>query len=114
MPLGRFFEERIFAPLAMRESGFVVPKDQLGRLAQPFATDPATGEKISLIDVTAPPKYESGGGGGVSTTDDYIRFAQMLLNGGRLDGARLLSRTTAAFMASDHLGRISDTMRAPG
>jgi CubicO group peptidase (beta-lactamase class C family) len=112
--LGKFFEERIFTPLAMKDSGFVVARDRLARVAQPFAVDPATGEKISLIDVTAPPRLESGGGGAVSTTDDYLRFAQMLLNGGRLDGVRLLSRTTVAFMASDQLGRIADTMRSPG
>jgi CubicO group peptidase (beta-lactamase class C family) len=114
VPLGKFFEERIFVPLKMTDSGFWVPKAKLARLAQPLATDPATGDAIKLIDVTAPPKYESGGGGGVSTADDYVRFAQMLLDGGRLDGTRLLSRTTVAFMASDHLGRISGTMRAPG
>ena len=112
--LGKFFEERIFTPLAMKDAGFFVAKDKLGRVAQPFAIDPTTGEKISLVDVAAPPKFESGGGGGVSTTDDYLRFAQMLLNGGRLDGVRLLSRTTVAFMASDQLGRIAETMRAPG
>jgi len=114
MPLGRFFQERIHAPLKMADSGFSVPAAKLGRVAQPFAVDPATGEKTSLIDVTAPPKYESGGGGGVSTADDYVRFAQMLLDGGRLDGVRLLSRTTVAFMASDHLGRIADSHRTPG
>jgi CubicO group peptidase (beta-lactamase class C family) len=114
VPLGRFFQERIFAPLDMKDTGFFVPTAHLARVAQPFATDPSTGQKISLIDVTAPPKYESGGGGAVSTTDDYLRFAQMLLNGGRLDGARLLSRTTVSFMASDHLGRIADTVRRPG
>ena len=112
--LGAFFAERIFRPLAMKDAGFSVPRDQQGRLAQPFAVDPATGEKISLVDVSTPPKYESGGGGGVATTDDYIRFAQMLLNGGRLNGPRLLSRTTVNFMASDHLGRMSESHRTPG
>ncbi|HXA96890.1 MAG TPA: serine hydrolase domain-containing protein [Candidatus Dormibacteraeota bacterium] len=112
--LGGFFAERIFTPLAMKDSGFFVAKDKLARVAQAFPVDPATGEKIALIDVTAQPKYESGGGGGVSTADDYIRFAQMLLNGGRLNGTRLLSRTTVAFMASDHLGATSGTMGAPG
>jgi CubicO group peptidase (beta-lactamase class C family) len=82
--LGAFFAERIFRPLAMKDSGFFVPKAQLGRVAQALPIDPATGEKISLIDVTAQPRYESGGGGGVSTTDDYVRFAQMLLDGGHL------------------------------
>jgi CubicO group peptidase (beta-lactamase class C family) len=112
--LGAFFADRIFRPLAMKDSGFSVPKAQQGRLAQAFPVDPATGEKISLIDVTTPPRYESGGGGAVSTADDYLRFAQMLLNGGRLYRARLLSRTTVAFMASDHLGPISATLRRPG
>jgi len=112
--LGAFFADRIFRPLAMKDSGFFVPKAQLGRLAQALPIDPATGEKISLIDVTVEPRYESGGGGGVSTTDDYVRFAQMLLDGGHLGPARILSRTTVAFMASDHLGAISGTMRRPG
>ena len=112
--LGAFFAERIFRPLAMKDSGFFVPKAQLGRVAQALPIDPATGEKISLIDVTTQPRYESGGGGGVSTTDDYVRFAQMLLDGGHLGGTRLLSRSTVAFMASDHLGPISGTMRRPG
>jgi CubicO group peptidase (beta-lactamase class C family) len=104
VPLGQFFEERIFTPLRMADSGFVVPKDKLGRLAQPFATDPATGNAIRLVDVTAPPKNDSGGGGGVATAGDYARFLQMLLNGGQLDGVRLLSRTTVSYMTSDHLG----------
>jgi CubicO group peptidase (beta-lactamase class C family) len=112
--LGAFFAERIFRPLAMKDSGFFVPRAQLGRVAQALPIDPATGEKISLIDVTAQPRYESGGGGGVSTTDDYVRFAQMLLDGGHLGPVRILSRTTVAFMASDHLGPISGTLRRPG
>lgn len=112
--LGGFFADRIFRPLGMKDSGFSVPQAQQGRLAQAFPIDPATGDKIALIDVTTPPRYESGGGGAVSTTDDYVRFAQALLNGGRLDRARLLGRTTVAFMASDHLGPISATIRRPG
>ncbi len=112
--LGAFFADRIFRPLGMKDSGFSVPQAQQGRLAQAFPIDPATGDKIALIDVTTPPRYESGGGGAVSTTDDYVRFAQALLNGGRLDRARLLGRTTVAFMASDHLGPISATIRRPG
>jgi len=112
--LGGFFADRIFRPLGMKDSGFSVPQAQQGRLAQAFPIDPPTGDKIALIDVTTPPRYESGGGGAVSTTDDYVRFAQALLNGGRLDRARLLGRTTVAFMASDHLGPISATIRRPG
>ena len=102
MPLGRFLEERLFKPLKMTDSGFFVPGDRLGRVAQP---DPAN--QIKLIDVTTPPKNDSGGAGGVSTAGDYLRFGQALLNGGQLDGARILSRSTVSLMTSDHLGRIS-------
>ena len=102
MPLGRFLEERLFKPLKMTDSGFFVPGDRLGRVAQP---DPAN--QIKLIDVTTPPKNDSGGAGGVSTAGDYLRFGQALLNGGQLDGARVLSRSTVSLMTSDHLGRIS-------
>jgi CubicO group peptidase (beta-lactamase class C family) len=101
--LGRFFEERIFRPLGMTDSGFFVPRDKHGRIAQP-AVEPSTGKVPDLIDVTAPPKYESGGGGAVSSVSDYARFAQMLLNGGQLDGVRLVSRKTIEHMTSDHLG----------
>src|SRR5436190_371410 len=86
----------------MTDSGFFVPSDRLGRIAQP---DP--GNSIKLIDVTTPPKNDSGGAGGVSTAGDYLRFGQALLNGGQLDGARILSRSTVSLMTSDHLGRIS-------
>jgi CubicO group peptidase (beta-lactamase class C family) len=102
--LERLFEERIFGPLKMTDSAFVVPKDKVRRLAQPLAVEPSTGEPIKLHDVTVPPKNDAGGAGAASTTADYARFLQMLLNGGQLDGTRLLSSTTVAFMTSDHLG----------
>jgi CubicO group peptidase (beta-lactamase class C family) len=112
--LGGFFQERVFGPLKMTDSGFWVPKAKQARVAGAFATDPATGDPIKLIDVTAQPKFESGGGGGVSTASDYVRFAQMMLNGGQLDGQRVISRTTVRLMTADHLGKIADTMRNPG
>lgn len=102
--LGEFLEARLFAPLRMKDSAFHVPAAKLPRLAAPFEKDPATGNPQRLIDVTKPPGNDSGGAGGVSTAHDYIRFAQMLLNGGVLDGRRVLSRTTVRYMASDHLG----------
>jgi CubicO group peptidase (beta-lactamase class C family) len=111
--LGQFFQERIFAPLKMTDSGFWVPREKVGRIAQPFATDPTSGKPIELLDVTAPPKNDSGGGGGVSTTMDYARFCQMLLNEGRLDGARVLSRATVSLMASDQLGPIAEAGPSP-
>lgn len=104
MPLGRFLQERIFTPLAMTDSAFIVPKEQLGRLAQPFATDPATKTPINLLDVTVPQKNDAGGAGSVGTAADYARFLQMLINGGQLDGVRLLSPSTVRYMTADHLG----------
>jgi CubicO group peptidase (beta-lactamase class C family) len=86
----------------MTDSGFFVPSEKLGRVAQP---DP--GNQIKLIDVATPPKNDSGGAGGVSTAGDYLRFGQAMLNGGQLDGARVLSRSTVSLMTADHLGRIS-------
>src|SRR5712692_17128 len=97
----------------MVDTGFVVPKERAGRLAQPFATEPATGKPVKLLDVTAPPKNDAGGVGAVSTASDYLRFAQMLLRKGELDGVRLLSRTTVLLMTSDHLGTILDAGRTP-
>jgi CubicO group peptidase (beta-lactamase class C family) len=106
--LGDFLQQRLFEPLKMVDTGFSVPQGKLGRLAQP---DP--GNPIKLIDVSAAPKNDSGGAGGVSTTMDYARFSQMLLNGGKLDGVRVLSRTTVKLMTSDHLARIG-TPVTPG
>jgi len=103
-PLGQFLDERIFKPLAMTDSSFLVPKDKVARLAQPFATDPATNTPIALLDVTVPQKNDAGGAGSAGTAADYARFLQMLINGGQLDGVRLLSRTTVQYMTSDHLG----------
>lgn len=102
MTLSRFLEDRLFRPLKMTDSGFFVPGDRLGRLAQ---SDPSN--SIKLIQVTAPPSNDSGGAGAVSTAGDYLRFSQALLNGGHLDGARILSRSTVSLMTSDHLGRIN-------
>lgn len=109
MPLGQFIQERIFTPLGMTDSAFMVPKEKLGRLAQPFAIDPATKSPIKLVDVTVPPKNDAGGAGSVGTAADYVRFLQMMLNGGQLDGVRLLSRTTVKYMTSDHLGEIKSS-----
>jgi CubicO group peptidase (beta-lactamase class C family) len=106
--LADFLAQRLFEPLKMQDSGFSVPAGKIARLAQPLAVDSASGQPIKLIDVSKEPKNDSGGAGGVSTAADYLRFAQMLLSGGQLDGARVLSRTTVALMTSDHLGaRIS-------
>jgi CubicO group peptidase (beta-lactamase class C family) len=102
--LADFLARRLFEPLKMQDTGFWVPGAKMDRVAQPLAVDFASGQPIKVIDVSKEPKNDSGGAGGVSTAADYLRFAQMLLNGGQLDGTRVLSRTTVALMTSDHLG----------
>jgi CubicO group peptidase (beta-lactamase class C family) len=102
--LADFLDKRLFKPLKMADTGFWVPQDKIGRLAVPLATDAMSGKPNNLIDVSAMPANDSGGAGGVSTAPDYLRFTQMLLNGGQLDGNRVLSRSTVALMSSDHLG----------
>jgi CubicO group peptidase (beta-lactamase class C family) len=111
MTLGRFFDERIFGPLKMADTAFVVPRAKVARLAQPLAVEPSTGQPIALVDVTVPPKNDAGGAGGASTAGDYARFLQMLLDGGKLQGTRLLSPTTIAFMSADHLGSMKVVAR---
>ena len=113
MRLEDFLAERLLKPLGMKDTGFYVPKEQIGRLAQPFAIDPASGNPNKVLDVSTPPKNASGGAGGVSTAMDYMRFSQMLLNGGVLDGARILSPTTVRLMTSDQLGELQHVVE-PG
>jgi CubicO group peptidase (beta-lactamase class C family) len=102
--LGVVLQERLFQPLKMMDSSFWLPAAKLPRLAQPLPVDPASGNKVSVLDVSAEPMNDSGGAGGLSTASDYLRFAQMLLNGGEIDGVRVLSRSTIKLMTSDHLG----------
>jgi CubicO group peptidase (beta-lactamase class C family) len=102
--LGEYLSEKVFKPLKMADSGFYVPRDKMHRVAEAFETDPFTKQKFPLLDVSTPPKNDSGGAGAVSTTADYLRFSQMLLNGGSLGDAQVLSPTTIRLMASDHLG----------
>ena len=115
--LGAFLTERILAPLQMAETAFHTGAENAGRLAEPFATDPWSGEKVQLFDMLERPAMESGGGGLVSTTMDYARFCQMLLNGGTFDGTRLIGRKTLELMASDHLGphvKVCSPLMPPG
>ena len=107
LTLGEYLQRHIFAPLGMVDTAFYVPPQEHGRLAEAFAKDPDTGAGVQLINVHDAPKFESGGGGLVSTAGDYARFLQMLLNGGRLDGVRFLSRKTLELMTADHLGPIT-------
>jgi CubicO group peptidase (beta-lactamase class C family) len=116
VPLGKFLDDRVFRPLAMNDTAFHLPAEKVKRLAQPLATDRATGKPIVLHDVTVAPKNDAGGAGAASSTVDYARFAQMLANGGQLDGKRLLAATTVRHMTSDHLGDIKPAipLLAPG
>jgi CubicO group peptidase (beta-lactamase class C family) len=104
MELDQFVQERIAKPLNLTGTGFSVSQSQADRVAEP-QVDPATGKKpaVGAGNPTIKPKWLSGGGGMMSTAEDYVRFCQMLLNGGELDGVRLLSPKTVALMTSDHL-----------
>lgn len=104
--LGQFLQERLFAPLKMTDTAFLVPNGKVARLAQPFAKDPVSGDTVKLLDVTVAQKNDAGGAGSAGTVADYARFSQMLLNGGQLDRVRILGRATVAQMSSDHLGDI--------
>ena len=107
MSLGEFLQQRLFAPLGMVDTAFHVPVPRQPRLAEAFAKDPDTGTGVQLVNVKSAPKFESGGGGLASTAADYARFLQMMLNMGRLDGVRYLSRKTIELMTADHLGPIT-------
>jgi len=112
--LADFLDKRVFRPLKMSDTGFWVPQDKIHRLAMPLPTDIISGKPNNLIDVSVAPANDSGGAGGVSTAADYLRFTQMLLNGGQLDGARVLSRSSVALMTSDHLGTRISAPVTPG
>jgi CubicO group peptidase (beta-lactamase class C family) len=101
-PLDTFVEDRITKPLGMDSTGFYVREPDIGRLAQP-QVNPASGERPAMLDPTAKPRWLSGGGGLVSTPADYLRFAQMMLNGGTWGATRFLSPSTTSLMTSDAL-----------
>jgi CubicO group peptidase (beta-lactamase class C family) len=100
--LADFFAARITGPLGMRDTAFEATGERAARLAEPQA-DAATGERPPMRNVAGPHRWASGGGGLVSTAADYLRFCQMLLNGGELDGTRLLAPKTVRHMAANHL-----------
>ena len=99
-----FLAERLFGPLGMKDTGFVVPPEAIARYAKVLPNDPLTREPQTIRDGTKLHKFDCGGGCALSTAIDYLRFAQMLLNGGELDGVRVLGRKTVEYMTADHLG----------
>ena len=102
-----YLHDRLFGPLEMPDTGFHVPDDQLDRFAACYEPSDTDGYTLQDDPATSayrrPPRLLSGGGGMVSTAGDYFRFCQMLLNGGELDGARILSRKTIELMTQNHL-----------
>jgi CubicO group peptidase (beta-lactamase class C family) len=104
--LPEFFDEHIFEPLGMVDTGFHVPADKAGRLAAAVYEYGPNGELVpspGLIgDYRTPPGLPAGGGGLVSTASDYMRFARMLVDGGELDGVRILSPESVEFMHTNH------------
>ena len=118
MTLDRFLQERLFEPLGMEDTAFTVPADKQSRLVMRYErTDEGQLERSEgnpgWLDTTT---LFAGGAGLYSTADDYIRFAQMLANGGELDGQRILGLRTVELMASNHIGDLygPDANRAEG
>jgi CubicO group peptidase (beta-lactamase class C family) len=107
-PIEVYLQARVFGPLGMKDTGFDVPPEKLSRLAKLYENGPDG----KLRPVAKPPYgayavkgrgFPSGGGGLFSTADDYVRFAQMLLNGGKLEGKQILGRKTVELMTANHL-----------
>ncbi|MDR7229357.1 CubicO group peptidase (beta-lactamase class C family) [Caulobacter sp. BE264] len=108
MSLGDFMKTRIFDPLKMKDTGFWLPAEKADRLASLYLWSPKVNKLVPadgfmVLDISKPPAMASGGGGLVSTNADYARFAQMLLNGGELEGARILKPETVKLMRTNAL-----------
>jgi CubicO group peptidase (beta-lactamase class C family) len=106
--LGEYMQDTIFTPLGMKDTGFYVSADKVHRLTQIYTADRKTGQTVvmknePLGDYKSDPTFHSGGGGLVSTLQDYFTFAQMMLNGGEVNGVRILGRKTVEYMTSNHM-----------
>ena len=103
--LFQFEKERLLDPLGMTETSFYVAEEaKRSRIAEPMPDDRLISALSTISDPMRPRRWESGGAGMVGTITDYARFAQMLLNGGTLEGRHYLKAETIALMASDHIG----------
>ena len=101
--LGDFLQARLFGPLGMVDTGFVVPSSKAARIAKPLPRDPETGNPPPFREPVKPWQFDCGGGCAQGTAMDYTRFALMLLNKGTLAGTRVLSRKTVEYMTADQL-----------
>lgn len=102
-PLGEFFEERIFKPLGMKDTAFYVPAEKVDRFAVCYSFALIVSDDPAKSRYLKKPAMRSGGGGLLSTAPDYLRFCQMLLNKGQLDGKRLLRSETVEMMTRNQL-----------
>ncbi|WP_133646592.1 serine hydrolase domain-containing protein [Paraburkholderia flava] len=119
MSLGEFFRSRIFEPLGMRDTTFCIESSQIGRLSTSWRVDAdsrrrVVEERAEGSRWTNPARFQSGGGGLVSTAHDYLQFARLLLGRGRVDGTRLLSHRSVDLMRSNFLTRDQRRMPAIG
>jgi len=103
-PYDEYLRTRIFEPLGMKDTFFYPPDDKRARLVTLYRKTPGGLEKVANQDGFSSKTYFSGGGGLMSTAGDYLQFAEMLLNGGELNGKRFLSPRTVELMASNHVG----------
>jgi CubicO group peptidase (beta-lactamase class C family) len=117
MPLGEFLAQRLWSPLGMGDTSFALPAAKRSRYALALAKDPLSGGANPAIHHATgkTQRWQSGGGGAVSTAGDYLRFCEMLRSGGRLGSADILGRATVRLMTSDHLpasfvSKIADAM----
>jgi CubicO group peptidase (beta-lactamase class C family) len=103
--LGAYLKERLWQPLGMADTGFVIPPEKAARYAKALPNDPDTGKPQKVEpDATKPTKFECGGGCAASTASDYLRFATMLMDKGKLGDKRIVGRKTAEYMLSNQLG----------
>ena len=131
MSFGAFLKSRLFDPLGMKDTSFVVPAEKWPRVAQLYSPKDASADASAFLQqnlsdelVVADDglnasyregaKFASGGGGLMSTARDYLRFCQMMLNGGELDGVRILSPASVALMTTNHTGDLPTGFDAPG
>ncbi len=114
-PLNEFLQERIFEPLGMHDTHYYVPQDKANRVAAVYRPAADGGSELQRApEVEVPSNYFRGAAGLNGTSSDYFRFAQMIANGGELDGVRLLGRMTVDLMISNHTGDKNVYVRGPG